>query len=154
MSLYTWIFLIGANLVWSANPAMSKILIGEVGPQLAAWLRYVGALAAILPFFLIKGGRKSKGFDLRLRSFEIVLFFVVGFMAFCVTPLAQMTGLSKSSATENTLIVAMEPLLTVVLAWVLIKEKIGLSTFLAFLAAVSGFLILASGGGRLFQVIF
>jgi drug/metabolite transporter (DMT)-like permease len=67
---------------------------------------------------------------------------VLGFSAFCVSPLSQMTGLASSRALDNSLIIAMEPLMTVLLAWLLLRERPARVHFVAFGIAILGFVLL------------
>ena len=71
------------------------------------------------------------------------LLLALGFLTFFFAPLAQIIGLADSQATDNVLIIAMEPLLTVLIAWVFIREKITLFHGVAFGFALFGFMLLA-----------
>jgi drug/metabolite transporter (DMT)-like permease len=142
--------LILCNLIWSAHPAMAKLVLADVSPALTAWLRYASALIAYLiaiPFTRKRGWGPSFFRPRNLR--DGVLVIAVGFMAFCFAPLLQMTGLQSSRATDNALIVAMEPLMTVALARLFIGEKLSQVHTIAFSLALTGFALLSgihSGG--------
>ncbi|MEK6705874.1 MAG: DMT family transporter [Bdellovibrionota bacterium] len=143
--------LIFCNLVWSLNPAMGKFVLADFSPMEAAWLRYAGALFAYLIFTFIFIGIRSRSNGIRLVDFfffpktkgEVFVLFVLGFMAFCAAPLAQLFGLSFSSATENSLIISMEPLITVAMAWIFLGEAIGIPYFIAFLFCMAGIAMLS-----------
>lgn len=64
-------------------------------------------------------------------------------MAFCASPLLQLNGLQASNATDNALIIAMEPLITVALVWVFLRQKVASSYILCFIASLIGFALLA-----------
>jgi drug/metabolite transporter (DMT)-like permease len=68
-------------------------------------------------------------------------------MAFCFAPLWQMLGLEASHATDNALIVAMEPLMTVALARVFLGERLAPSHRTGFALALTGFALLSGWGG-------
>jgi drug/metabolite transporter (DMT)-like permease len=98
----------------------------------------------ILPF--IRHREMGPAF-LRPRSArDTFLVVCVGFMAFCFAPLLQMTGLQSSRATDNALIVAMEPLMTVLFARIFLSERLTRAHFVAFGLALSGFVLLSGGG--------
>ncbi|MDR3606554.1 MAG: DMT family transporter [Oligoflexia bacterium] len=139
MKLKTLLILILCNLIWSANPAMAKLILNDgASPMLTAWLRYSSALLA---FVMISGGRSA--FMRPKRGSDWLWVFVIGFMVFFFAPALQMTGLHASHATENALIVAMEPLITVFLAWLIVGEALSWVHLLAFAAALLGFSLLA-----------
>ncbi len=136
--------LILCNLIWSAHPAMAKLVLADVSPALTAWLRYSSAWVAYLLAipFVKKRGLGPAFF--RPEAFrDGILVATVGFMAFCLAPLLQMTGLQSSRATDNALIIAMEPLMTVALARIVIGEKLTQAHYFAFCLALSGFALLS-----------
>lgn len=136
--------LIVCNMIWSAHPAMAKLVLADVSPAMTAWLRYLSAFVAYLiavPFLRKKGYGPA---FLKPRTFrDGALVLTVGFMAFCLAPLLQMTGLQSSRATDNALIVAMEPLMTVALARIVIGERLSQAHYIAFGLALSGFALLS-----------
>ena len=116
--------LILCNLIWSAHPLMGKWLLEDFTPAECAWLRYTSALVA----FLALRPLLPKRVDTRppnqpIRSFRDIAFIaVLGLLAFCFSPLLQLTGLHDSRATDNALIIAMEPLITVGAAWLFLRQ--------------------------------
>lgn len=136
--------LILCNLIWSAHPAMAKLVLADVSPALTAWLRYFSALIAYLialPFVKKRGLGPSFFRPQNMRDGLLVV--AVGFMAFCLAPLLQMTGLQSSRATDNALIVAMEPLMTVALARFVVGERLSQVHYFAFALALTGFALLS-----------
>ena len=67
---------------------------------------------------------------------------LVGVSAFCFSPLLQMRGLAASFAADNALIVAMEPLITVFLVWLILGERPSRLHLIAFFVALVGFALL------------
>jgi drug/metabolite transporter (DMT)-like permease len=152
--------LIICNLIWSAHPLMGKWMLEDFTPVDAAWLRYTSALFAfwilrpLLPKRVL-----SRPFNQKTKSFQdIVLMIFLGLMAFCFSPLLQLTGLHDSRATDNAMIIATEPLITVGLAWLFLRQALSRGTSISFIFALVGFFFLAgfslnglsdlTGGGR------
>lgn len=141
--------LILVNLIWSAHPAMGKLVLEDFSPAHAAWIRYFSAWMSYLVIALIlrrKGAYKKQFQTLFLipkKATEGILLLLLGFLPFCYSPLLQMTGLLKSQATDNALIVAMEPLFTVILARIFLGEKLSSSMTAAFGLALLGFFLMA-----------
>ena len=128
---------------------MGKWLLEEFSPPEAAWLRYMGALLAYILWVL--GVGKSKSNKSLWQSYVLTpsitwdgaLLVILGFMAFCFSPWIQMRGLSTSLATENAMIIGMEPLMTSFLAWLILKEKIDRTQLFGFALSLVGFSLLS-----------
>jgi drug/metabolite transporter (DMT)-like permease len=144
-----WKVLLGlvlCNLIWSAHPLMGKWLLEDFSPTEGAWLRYMSALMAfwILRPLLPRGDERQRSLQISWKSYkELALAIFLGLMAFCFSPLLQLTGLHASRATDNALIVAMEPLFTVAAAWLFLRQALSLGVSLCFLLALIGFFFLA-----------
>jgi drug/metabolite transporter (DMT)-like permease len=141
--------LIFCNLVWSAHPVMGKLVLRDFTPVEGAWLRY---LAAWLSFVAALGVLRALPAKRRIelptwpahaRPRDWLFLFLVGALPFCLSPLLQMTGLAASRATDNALIVAMEPMFTVLLACVFLRERLYPFHVIAFAIALLGFALLA-----------
>lgn len=128
---------------------MGKVLLESFSPSQVGWLRYAGGLLAyFMAAAVLRLGGNRRTFFFRPRSAkDALLVFALGFSAFCFSPLLQLTGLAASRATDNVLIIAMEPLIAVLLAWVLLREKPTRTHLIAFSVALGGFALLSSSEG-------
>jgi len=137
--------LIICNLIWSAHPLMGKWLLEDFVPVDVAWLRYTSALVAfwILRPFLSKRVVHRPSNQMIKSWQDIALVIFVGSMSFCFSPLLQLTGLHASRATDNALIIAIEPLITVGCAWLFLRQAISRGTSFSFILALIGFFFLA-----------
>ena len=148
MSRFTFLGLIACNLVWSANPIASKILVSAFGAESTAWLRTVSAalaLVVLLAFNQLRSKvrlKTSLEFLKKLTLNEWTLLGLLGFFSFSCAPLLNMTGLLSSQATDNILIVSLEPLATVILARIFIGEAFYFYHFVSFVLALTGFALL------------
>jgi drug/metabolite transporter (DMT)-like permease len=140
---YTLITLVLCNVIWSAHPAMGKLVLRDLGPEHAAWARYTIALlfyflfARAFPRFVPRGGAfvPLRG----LRGSSLAWLVLLGFLTFCFSPLLQFTGLQASRSVDNALIIALEPLMAVVMAWILLGEALERRHWLSLGLAVIGF---------------
>jgi drug/metabolite transporter (DMT)-like permease len=141
MRLQILLGLILSNLIWSAHPLMGKIVLEDFTPDQAAWLRYSSALVAfwIYRFF----HKPTVPSEVRLKFSDIAWITLMGGMAFCLSPLLQLNGLQHSNATENALIIAIEPLITVGLAAIFLRQRVSLAHVLCFVLSMLGFSLLA-----------
>jgi drug/metabolite transporter (DMT)-like permease len=147
--------LILCNLVWALNPVATKILLEESGAPTVAWLRYSSAALTLIGVALLGRvfARQSKSGDLNrstamgfwipgtLKSRLILL--ALGVVTFCITPLLQIIGLSTSQAVDNALIIAIEPLMTTLMAWLILGEALTRKDLAAFVVALFGFSLLS-----------
>jgi drug/metabolite transporter (DMT)-like permease len=141
--------LVFCNVVWSAHPAMGKFLLEGFPPEQAAWLRYASAFLLLLVALRVRrqvrpGARRVRANWLSPRAVGNVAWLQlvgVGLATFCISPLLQLGGLTSTQAVDNAVIVAMEPLMTVGLACLLLKERLTRETSLAFAVALLGFCI-------------
>jgi drug/metabolite transporter (DMT)-like permease len=157
VSLKIWLGLSICNLIWSVHPILGKWLLDEFSPSQVAWLRYATALIGYLGVgSALRLFSKTLKFNDPLfvvprRGRDQALIVLLGFLPFCFSPLIQLQGLSTSLASENAIIVAIEPILTAFLAWILLKEVISAWGLAAFGVAIFGFCLLAGLTPQTFQ---
>lgn len=142
MRLKTLLGLILGNLIWSAHPLLGKFVLEDFTPVQGAWLRYTSALIAFVAFRAALPKLRAESFFFPKSKREWLLIAAIGGFAFCFSPLLQLTGLSTSTATDNALIIAMEPLMTIFLAWLILREKLTRSIIMTILIALMGFSLL------------
>lgn len=150
MKLKTWMGLVVCNLIWAAHPLMGKILLEEFSPSQTAWLRYFSAF--LFYAFLTAFRSKQSLFVWPDRTQDRGLLLLLAFMAFSYTPLLQMVGLGGSLATENSIIIAMEPLITVGMAWIILGESLSSFDVMGLSLALLGFVFLSGVTGQSFVV--
>ncbi|MDO8461680.1 MAG: DMT family transporter, partial [Deltaproteobacteria bacterium] len=123
------------QLIWASSYTVMKIALGEMPFGLILILRY--GIASLL--FLMAG-------QLRLRENfsprEWFLILLVGVINFSGSPYFQLRALELCSAVDASILVAFEPLLTALIALILLKERIGWSTTLTFFIATVGVLVM------------
>jgi len=134
--------LIACNLIWSAHPLMSKWMLEDFSPAQVVWLRYSCACFAFFVLSLLKAG-KSKVLFLPSSKKDLFFMILMGALTYCYSPLLQVIGLKESRVSENSLIIAIEPILTVFLAFALFQERLKKSEILGLLLSVVGFALLS-----------
>ena len=117
---------------------MGKWLLEDFSTGHTAWLRYGSAWIAILPLLFWKKFPRPP-----TSSRHYFLFLLLGLLTFALTPILQVQGLHASQATDNSLIIALEPLGTVLLAWVFLGERILRHHYISFFFGVLGFTLLS-----------
>lgn len=122
---------------------LGKWALEDFTPTGVAVLRYGGAAVAYLftSFFYLR--KKHRMFAVPRSKKEAVLFFLLGAAPFALSPILQMTGLSQTQSIDNAIVIAMEPLFTVILVWIFLREGMNLSQAIAFGVAMFGFLLVS-----------
>ncbi len=111
-------------------------------PSETAWLRYGSAAFTywVATWFFKKGVTKIAHPS---NTSQLLMLLVLGLAPFTFSPILQLTGLAQSQSIDNALVIAMEPIMCVVLAWIVLKEKLSPWQWASFIVALSGFLLLA-----------
>ncbi len=133
------------NAIWATNPVMGKILLREFSAIQVSWLRYALAFLASLFFlFLLPIFHKEKGSECAALRANAHWIFLAGLFTFFGSALTQYLGLSLSTASANSIIVAMEPLAAIVLARIFLREQLETRQFFAIALALLGFSLLSN----------
>jgi drug/metabolite transporter (DMT)-like permease len=147
MSWWVLLGLVACNMIWATNPVMGKILMESFAPLQVSWLRYSSAfVAAIISLALLRifRPRKLSSFREVFGSAALPWVFSLGLITFFGSGVTQYLGLSHSTSTANALLVALEPLFAVFLAWVFLREAMKKRQGFAFLLALAGFFLLSN----------
>src|SRR5882724_556564 len=134
--------LISAALFGVSAP-LAKILLGETSPWLLAGLLYLGSglgLAIARPF-LPRDEAKLQRRDLPWLGAAIVSGGVIG-------PVLLMFGLAQGAAGATSLLLNLESVLTLVLAWVVFRENVDQRLLVGAAAIVAGAVILSWPAGN------
>lgn len=121
-----------------------KILLESFSGVQVAWIRYGSGFCAFLLFaaFRVFFGRQ-KWSDFFLIPNELrpwLELATLGIGPFVFSPLMQFVGLETAQAMDNSILVATEPLITVLLAWGILGEKMNRDHFVSMSLAFTGFL--------------
>jgi len=128
-----------AAIFWGANFNLARPVIAEMGPYVAGASRYVLAAAVML---LIAQTRKEA---VPLQHWKAYLTLgVVGVFGF---NLFFFLGMETSSAINGALIMALNPLLTAVLGYVILRDKPSKQQLIAFPVGIAGVAIVVLGAG-------
>jgi drug/metabolite transporter (DMT)-like permease len=149
-SLFLLIF---CNLAWTFNPLMGKTLLRTYSGLQVAWIRYAGAFAAFLLVatlsVLIDRRKRLRDYFLVPTDLRIWLeLFAVGIGPFVFSPILQFVGLETTQAMDNSILIATEPLITVVLAWAILGERMTRDHWISMGIAITGFFLFSGLFGR------
>jgi drug/metabolite transporter (DMT)-like permease len=137
--------LASAALFGAAAP-LSKLLLGSMNPWLLAGILYLGAGLGLAVFHF---GRKAVGLpsvEASLTRRDAPWLIAVVFFGGMVGPLLLMLGLSRTSASTGSLLLNLEGLATMGIAWLVFKENVDRRLLLGAAAILAGAVLLTWNG--------
>lgn len=132
-----------ASLCWAAAFVAGKLVLAEMTPLAAAVWRYALATAVLLPFAM----RQLPVAGLRHAAGALTVMIVCGGILY---PWLFLAALSRTSATNTSLLIALNPVFTM-LAVPLVGERLGRNRIAGVGLALAGAVIVITSGdlGRL-----
>ena len=128
--------MLSANLIFGLNTPVSRTLMPEIlSPFALSFFRLGGGL---LLFWLVSFFTRKE----HVPAKDLLLLFFASFFALTLNQLPYFVGLSMTSPIDASIVVTMLPILTMILAAVIIKEPITLLKAIGVLVGASGALIL------------
>lgn len=132
--------LVGANLLWGSSWVIAKWTLADMTPiQVSAW-RMILAGIPVLPWlwWVLRREPVSPGLWPRL--------LILGGVAFVLSKFLNLWGLNLTTATDASLLMAVEPLLTIALGALVLKEAFTKRRLSAFAVGAFGAYLLIAGG--------
>lgn len=127
-------------IIWGIQPVFVKYLVKEMNPITVVSFRYVVVSATL---FLIMGLRGQ----IKVPSRDIWLpLIAMGILGTCINNVTQFIGLQYSSVSHSTVISAITPVITALLSYILIKERLHILQCIGIFFSLSGVLYLISQG--------
>ena len=129
------LLLVFLQLLWSSSYVAMKVALETMPVGLALVLRY-GITALV---FLLAG--QLRGIRMSKRDFALAI--AVGLLDFTISPYLQLLSLTLTRASDVSVVVALEPLLTAMIAALVLRERLGRDILLTFAVATVGVLIMS-----------
>lgn len=137
---------LGAAVLFGASTPIAKLMIGAIDPILLAGIMYLGAGLGLLIHNLAKFVMELPVAEAPLRRRDVPWLLAVVFFGGMLGPVLLMLGLSRTSASAASLLLNLEGIATMVIAWVVFRENVDRKLVAGALAIVAGALILAWTG--------
>lgn len=137
---------LGSAVLFGASAPLSKMLLGSVNPWLLAGILYLGAGAGLA---VVHFGRTAVGLarvEAPLRRHDLPWLVAVVVFGGVLGPLLLMFGLSLTTASSGSLLLNLEGLATMGIAWVVFRENVDRRLLLGALAILAGAVLLAWNG--------
>lgn len=136
-------------VMFGASAPFAKLLLGTMPPQLLAGLLYLGAGVGLMA---ILAGRAALGIpvpEAPLRRHDLPWLAAVVLCGGVAGPLLLMLGLSHTSAASGSLLLNLEGLATMVIAWIVFHENVDRRLMLGAFAILTGAAVLAWNGSAI-----
>ena len=137
---------LASAVLFGAVAPLSKLLIGSVDPWLLAGVLYLGAGAGLA---LVHWGRPLIGLtspEARLQRADLPWLGAVVLFGGVLGPLLLMLGLSHTTASSGSLLLNLEGLATLAIAWVVFRENVDRRLLLGAAAILAGAIVLSWHG--------
>jgi drug/metabolite transporter (DMT)-like permease len=125
-------------VLFGASTPFAKLLLGSIDPQLLAGLLYLGAGGGLA---LVQAGRTALGIEASeasLRRSDLPWLVAVVAFGGVAGPLLLMLGLARTSASSGSLLLNLEGLATMTIAWVVFRENVDRRLLLGAAAILAG----------------
>lgn len=132
--------MIGAEMLWGAGAPVGKvILLGGITPMLFVNLRFVGATVL---FWLISFVFPKEHVEPR----DYIKIFGASLLAIVLNLVSYLIGLNKTSPVDAAIIPTVLPVITMVMAWAVLREPItGLKAAGVFVGAAGAVTLIVTG---------
>lgn len=133
-ALISYLYLTIAASLWGIMYVAGKYVMGYISPFLTLWLRY---LIAFVVLFIISFIYKKE----RLRKEDILFLFILSLTGHFISLGAAFIGTFFTTAQLGALIATTPPIFTVILASLILKEKITYRKLISITLAMLGIII-------------
>ena len=134
-------------ILFGLSTPLAKLLVGDVGPWLLAGLLYLGSGLGLTIFLLIRKVSKTPSGEAALTRSDLP--WLVGTIVFggILGPILLLYGLASTDGASASLLLNLEPVFTLGLAWMVFHEHVDRRLFIGAIAIVAGALVLSWEGG-------
>jgi drug/metabolite transporter (DMT)-like permease len=150
---------LGSALLFGIATPFSKLLIGGIDPQMLAGLLYLGAGIGLAGVHLGRGALGMPAPEAPLKRADIPWLAAVVFFGGMLGPLFLMLGIARTDASSASLLLNLEGLATMAIAWIVFRENVDRRLLLGAISILGGAAVLSwqghgfsAGGGSLYIV--
>ncbi len=140
---------LGSAVLFGASAPLSKLLIGAVDPWLLAGVLYIGAGVGLAA---VHWGRPLIGLpspEAQLRRADMPWLAAVIVFGGLLGPLLLMFGLARTTAASGSLLLNLEGLATMAIAWIVFRENVDRRLLVGAGAILAGAVLLSWDGHAL-----
>lgn len=128
--------LVAMNLFWSGSYAVIKYGLDSMDPIALVFWRLLFGLVILVVFVAIKG------YSLKIRRGDVIRIVLAGLFLATSSSLT-VIGIELSNATDASLLYVFEPVWGIILASLILRERMPFTTIVGLLLVLAGFLSLS-----------
>jgi drug/metabolite transporter (DMT)-like permease len=136
MKLKHWLWLLVVQIIWASSYVAMKVAVSEMPVSGVVFLRYGIAAVGFTGIWLFSGFP-------RLARRDLLLIVLLGGLSFALAPILQITGLQYTQAVDVSILISFEPLITVLVAAIALREHPSRRTIITLAIATAGLMILS-----------
>lgn len=137
-----YFYLLITFFAWGSLYVVSKFVLGKVPPFTVSFIRYLIAGTAL--FFILKKRKHGK-----IEKQDYKYIFLIGFVGYTLATSAQLLGTKYSNASLASLINSMNPISIMILAAIILKEKLTVKKVVCIIMSIIGvYTIIGSVNGN------
>ena len=145
------LFALMSAILFGASTPFAKLLLGAVDPWTMAGLLYLGAGVGLAAVHLSRGVLRLPAIEAPLRRSDLPWLALVIASGGIAGPLLLMFGLMRTDAAGASLLLNLEGLATMVIAWVILRENVDRRLLLGAFCIIGGAALLSWQGQSSFQ---
>jgi drug/metabolite transporter (DMT)-like permease len=138
-------------ILFGASTPFAKLFLGSVDPWMMAGLLYLGAGGGLAAVHLSRTALRLPDIEAPLRRADVPWLALVILAGGVLGPLLLMFGLARTSAAGTSLLLNLEGLATMGIAWVAFRENVDRRLLLGAFAILAGAVLLSWQGEATFQ---
>ncbi|MFG1430470.1 DMT family transporter [Xanthobacter sp. V2C-8] len=143
--------LLSAGLFGASTP-LAKLLLGAVDPWMMAGLLYLGAGVGLAGIHLFRAALRLPTVEAPLRWADVPWLALVILAGGVLGPLLLMFGLARTDAASASLLLNLEGVATMAIAWIVFRENADKRLLLGALAILAGAALLSWQGRATFDL--
>ena len=146
MKKRAYLYMLITTLIWGGSYVIGKMTVNEFPPLTLTFFRFLISAAIILPIMIKKEGKRAL---LSVKDLPVMLLIALtGGFGYSMM---YFFSLVHTTAIKSSMIVAINPLTTLLLAAVILKERLSLIKTGSILLALFGVMITITDGFSLFR---
>lgn len=130
-----YLALLIAHIIWGANFVVAKVTLQEFPPMSLAFLRFALASLFLAPFFLAE--RKK----VKIQKEDLPKLIAVGILIITLNIAFFFEGIKRTTAIDASVLILTIPILSVLLGWWFLKEKVYLINLMGIILGFVGALV-------------
>lgn len=145
-NLLKWyMFLLATFIIWGTQHPPIKFLSGKISPFFFNFLRYSIATLVLLPFVL-----KNR---FKIARNDLIKIFLLGFVGIFLYGVLDLIGVKLSTASNNAILLNSWPLFIVLIAPLLLNEKVAKKAVIGTLIGFIGIVLVVTQGAGISDLL-